>query len=342
MKIVKYLLFLFLILFIAGAIYVATKDGEYSVESTRVIDAPAPLLYKELADLENWKTWSAWSKQKNMNIDLSDETIGEGAELNWQSDEFRDGTVVTTEAIPFKQIEQQIVMQTIVDEAEGKILWKLEPEGDQTRVTWTLEGSQDFKDKLAFTLQENDMADLLHPLFEKSLENLEQNVTRKMAEYSINVDGVTEHGGGYFMYMTSAAKMGEVNEKAADMIEQVKLYMKKNNIPINGKPFVVYNQRDERNGTTIFSAGVPTPSQVITPEGSAVLNGYLEPQKAVKTTLKGNTLNAPEAWEKTYRYIEENGMVVNPAGQPFEIYLTDPSQVENPASWITEIYIPVE
>lgn len=342
MKIIKYLLFLFLILFIAGSIYVATKDGDYSVSSSRTIDAPAPLLYKELADLENWKEWTAWSKQKNVNIELSKETVGEGAELNWQSEEFRDGQVTTTAAIPYKQIEQKIVMQTIVDEAEGKILWTLEPEGEKTKVTWSLEGSQDFKDKLAFTLQENDMVDILKPLFEKSLANLEENVVRKMAEYSINVDGVTEHGGGYYMYTTTAAKMGEVNEKAADMIRQVKLYMQDNNISISGKPFVVYNQRDERNGTTIFSAAVPTPSQVITPEGSSIVNGYLEPQKAVKTTLKGNTRNAAEAWEKTYRYIEENGLIVDPIGQPFEIYLTDTATEENPALWLTEIYIPVE
>ena len=341
MKIIKYLLFLFLIVFIAGSIYVATKDGDYSVSSSRTIDAPAPLLYKELVDLENWKNWSAWSQQKNMNMELSSKTAGEGAELNWQSEEFRDGKVVTTGAIPYKQIEQQIVMQTIVDEAEGKILWTLKPEGDQTVVTWHLEGSQDFKDKLAFTLQENDMVDVLQPLFERSLENLEENVVKKMAEYSINVDGVTEHGGGYYMYTTTAAKMGEVNTKAAEMIQQVKLYMQDNNISISGKPFVVYNQRDERNGTSIFSAGVPTPSQVITPEGSSIVNGYLEPQKAVKTTLKGNTRNAAEAWEKTYRYIEDNGLMVDPTGQAFEIYFTDPATEENPALWVTEIYIPV-
>lgn len=342
MKIVKYLLFLFLIVFIAGSIYVATKDGDYATESSRLIDAPAPLLYRELVDLENWKSWDSWSRQKNMNMEVSSETVGEGAELVWQSDEIRDGMIVTTEAIPHKQIEQKIVMQTMVDQAEGKILWTLDSEGDQTRVTWSLEGSQDFKDKLAFTLQENDMVDVLKPIFEKSLENLENNVLRKMAEYSINVDGVTEHGGGYYMYTTTAARMGEVNTKAAEMIEQVKIYMEKNNISISGKPFVIYNQRDERNATTIFSAAVPTPSQVVTPEGSTIVNGYLEPQKAVKTTLRGNHTNASEAWERTYRYIEENGLIVDPTGQPFEIFITDPAQVENPALWITEIYIPVE
>lgn len=341
MKIIKYLLFLILIVFIAGSIYVATKDGDFSAESSRLMDAPAPMLYKELADLSNWKSWDAWNGLEGTNIDLSEETSGEGAKFSWTSDEIRDGRITNISGIPYKQLQQELVMNTIIGEAEAHITWTLEPEGNQTRVTWRIEGSEDFKEKLAFTLQEDDLPGVLQPIFEESLTDLEANVVRKMEEYSINVDGLTEHGGGYYMYSTTAARLGEVNSKAANMIQQVSNYMRDNNISISGKPFVIYNRRDERNGTSIFSAAVPTPSQVITPEGSSVLNGYLPPQKVVKTTLKGNHKNAAEAWEKTYRYIEQNGLEVDPQGQPFEIYITDPAEEDNPALWITEIYIPV-
>ena len=341
MKIIKYLLFLILIVFIAGSIYVATKDGDFSAESSRLMDAPAPMLYKELADLSNWKSWNSWAELENTNIDLSDKTMGEGAQMKWNSDEIRDGKITILSGIPYKQLQQKLMMNTIIGEAEANIIWTLEPEGNKTRVTWKMEGSEDFKEKLAFTLQENDLTEVLQPIFEKSLEDLENDVIRKMEEYSINVDGLTEHGGGYYMYSTTAARLGEVNSKAANMIERVRLYMQNNNISISGKPFVIYNRRDERNGTSIFSAAVPTPSQVITPDGSSVLNGYLPLQKVVKTTLKGNHKNAAEAWESTYRYIEQNGLQVDPQGQPFEIYITDPAEEDNPALWVTEIYIPV-
>ena len=342
MKIIKYLLFLFLIIFIAGSIYVATQDGEFQTESSRLINAPAPLLFREVADPANWKTWSAWRNLEGINMDVTGENTGEGAGFSWQAEEIRDGRIVNTTVIPYNTIKQHLVMQTFIGEAEGTIQWTFEPEGDQTRVTWSMEGNQSFKEKLAFTVQDRDLAETFQPIFEQSLENLEQNVTQKMEAYSINVDGITEHGGGYYMYTTTAARMSEVNTKAASMIEQVKIYMNDNNISIGGQPLIIYNQRDDRNGTTIFSTGVPTPSQVITPSGSEILNGYLEPQKVVKTTLKGHHKNASEAWESTYRYIEENNLMVDQQGQPFEIFITDISEVDNPALWITEIYIPVE
>lgn len=342
MKIIKYLLFLILILFIAGSIYVATKEGDYSVESSRTINAPATLLYQEIADLSNWKTWDGWREQEGINLDLSENTSGEGAQISWEAENMRDGMITTTSVVPNRKMEQQLVMKTSVGEANGNIIWTLEPADGQTIVTWSLTGSQSFKEKLAFTLQDKDLPEIFQPIFEESLQDLEENVIRKMEEYSINVDGVTEHGGGYYMYTTTAAKLEEVNSRASGMIEQVRIFMEKNNIPISGNGLVIYNQRDERNGTTIFSAAVPTTSQVITPTGSEVLNGYLQPQKAVKTTLKGHRKNAAQAWEKTYRYIEENQLKVKQQGQPFEIYLTNPAEIDNPAKWITEIYIPVE
>lgn len=342
MKILKYLLFLLLIIFIAGSIYIATKDGAYKVESTKVINAPAPMLFREVVDLSNWKNWTAWSGIDGIDLNISGEPSEENAIMEWQAEDIRDGKIVTTAVIPYSRLEQILNMQTIIGEAEGKITWTFTPEDGGTRVNWVLEGNQSFKEKLAFTLQDNDLTEVFLPVFEQSLENLEQNVIRKMEEYSVNVEGVTQHGGGYYMYTTTAARMGEVNTRAAGMIEQVKIYMKQNNISISGRPLIIYNQRDDRNGTTIFSTGVPTPSQVITPAGSEILNGYLEPQKVVKTTLKGHHKNVSEAWERTYRYIEENGLLVNSQGQPFELLITDPTKIENPALWVTEIYVPVE
>ena len=164
---------------------------------------------------------------------------------------------------------------------------------------------------------------------------------RQMEEYSINVDGVTQHSGGFFLYMTTAARTPEVYTRAQEMLAQVNLYLKENNISRAGKPFILYNQKDERSATSIFSAAVPTPNQIITPAGSPVLNGFHPAQKAIKITLKGNTKNAPEAWQAGYQYIEENGLEVNPDAAPFEVFYNDPAEEPNPALWVTEIFIPV-
>lgn len=341
MKIIKYLLFLFLIAIIAGSIYVATKDGAYHIEESRTIQAPAPLLFSEVNDFSDWMSWSPW-REGDISVSLSEETKGEDATMSWESSDMRDGSITTTEVIPYTSIQQVINLQIRIGESNSDVHWSFEPAENGTKVTWALEGTQSFKEKLAFILQDEDLSAIFKPKLQQGLQGLERGVIRKMEMYSISVEGVTQHGGGYYMYSTTATRINEVSGKAAEMIQQVSLYMEENNISISGKPFVLYNQRDEQNGTTIFSAAVPTSSQMITPAGSPVLGGYLAPQRAVKTTMKGNRKNALEAWERTYTYINENDLEVDREGSPFEIYITNPAEESNPARHITEIYIPVK
>lgn len=341
MKIIKYLLFLLLIIIIAGSIYVATKDGDYEIEESRVINAPALLLFNEVNDLSNWNVWSPWGRNENTAVSLTDTIRGEGATLSWESSEMRDGAITTQEVLPYSSIQQNLHLDLSVGESDSKVSWYFEPAENGTKVTWRIEGSQSFKEKLAFILQDEDFTEAYKPKLEKSLQDLEREVIRQMEIYTINVDGVTEHGGNYYMYTTTATRINEVYQKATEMIEQVSIYMDENNISISGKPFILYNQRDVSNGTTIFSAAVPTSSQMITPAGSPVLAGYLPPQRAVKTTLRGNRKNALEAWEAAYEYINQNDLQVNPGGSPFEVYITDPTEEENPARLVTEIYIPI-
>lgn len=341
MKIIKYLLFLILILFIAGSIYIATKEGDYRVEESRVIPAPLSLLYNKVNNFSSWQDWSHWGKSEKIVMDLTEESSNEGGGFSWENADMGDGTIYTESTIPYKSIAQQLILEGTVSDLQGNMYWQFEPSPEGTKVTWGLQGRHSFKEKLALILRDSDLDEIFRPVLKAGLLDLERNVVSEMDEYTINVDGVTNHGGGFYMYMTTASKSEEVNSKATQMFQQVRLFMEDNNISLNGEPFVLYNQRDERNNNTIFSAAIPTPSQVITPSGSAVLNGYLPAQKAVKTTLKGNFKNAKEAWDATYQYIEENELTPHPRGTAFEIYITNPLEEENPALWVTEIYIPV-
>jgi len=341
MKILKYLLFLLLIVFIAGSIYVATKDGDYLMEKSRVIPAPASLLYKEVNEMANWEEWSYWGSEEDIVVSLRQPASGETSGFSWENSQMGSGSITTVSAIPDKSLEQQLVINGSISNIKIDLYWKFEPVEEGTKVTWGVKDDLNFKEKLALTLRDANLTELLQPKLERGLENLEELVIQKMEEYNINVDGVTQHGGGFYMYMTTATRTPEVYSKAGEMIDQVSLFMRANNISIDGKPFILYNQRDERSDTSIFSAAVPTPSQVLTPEGSSVLNGYLPAQKTVKITLNGNFKNAPEAWQEGYRYIEENGLAVNPEAAPFEVFYNNPDTDENPALWITEIYIPI-
>jgi len=291
--------------------------------------------------LSSWGKWSYWGQEEDIVISRSENSSGEGAWFSWENSDMGDGSVSTLKVIPDKSIQQELVLESSISDIKGNMYWHFEPSEDGTLVTWGLKDDLSFKEKLAITLRNGTLPDLLKPKFRKGLQDLENNVKLQMEEYSINVDGVTQHSGGFYLYMTTATRTPEVYDRAGEMIGQVNLYMKENNIITAGKPFILYNQKDERSGTSIFSAAIPTSNQIITPAGSPVLNGFHPAHRAVKVSLRGNTTNASEAWQAGYRYIQENELEVDPEAAPFEVLHNNPEEEPNPAKWITEIYIPV-
>jgi predicted transcriptional regulator YdeE len=105
---------------------------------------------------------------------------------------------------------------------------------------------------------------------------------------------------------------------------------------------VIYNKWDENNSTAIYSTGIFTPSLVITPTESNILNGMMPNQRVLKTTLKGDYKYLKQAWADAYSYLDEKGIEAAEDGQAFEVYKTTPQDTPNPANWITEIYIPLQ
>lgn len=341
MKILKYLFFLILIAIIAGAIYIATKDGDYQIEETITINAPAPVIYSEVNNYTNWESWGPWrTTADDVIVNYQEVTRGEGAGFSWRSDE-GEGSITTIKANPNESLEQDVNYKPSFAESSGIMYWNFEEVEDGTRVTVGMKGSQSFKEKLAYALRDDTFPSLMEPKLEAGLEQLNEEVIQKMSVYSINVDGVTTHGGGFYMYTTTATKIDQIPTRMEKMVSEVENYMENNNITRLGSPFVLYNDFNEQNNTAIYSVGIFTPSLVITPTDSDILNGMMPVQKVVKTTLKGSRENLREAWDRAYQYIKENDLQLDEESQPFEIYRTDAESTINPANHITEVYIPI-
>src|SRR5690606_41862925 len=113
MKIIKYLFFLLLIAIIAGAIYIATKDGDYHVEETAIINAPLPVVFNEVNNYNNWEAWGPWRNEtEDFIVKNKPETRGEGGGYNWDSDDICEGEIITTKVMIDDSIEREIVYNT--------------------------------------------------------------------------------------------------------------------------------------------------------------------------------------------------------------------------------------
>ena len=340
MKALKYVLFLLLIIGIGFAIYIAVQPNSFEVTRSHIINAPQQVVYNEVIDLKNWEKWSAWKEMDpNMTISYPEKTEGIGGSYTWE-DEDGIGTMQTVAATPYDSI--QLDMQ-FAEYPKSKVNWSFEPtENQKTKVTWSISGKDlPFQFKLFSTLM-GGMESEIGPAYERSLEMLDSVIIADMKRYTINVEGITQHSGGYYLYKSASCKISDYAEKMKEVFPQVAAYAITYNISFAGAPFVYIEKWDETNDAVIFSCCVPTQTRIIT-ENPEILTGQLEPFTTLKTVLKGDYANLSEAWEKAFEFIETHSdyeLVEN--GPMLETYPTDPSQVPNPADWITEIFIAVK
>jgi effector-binding domain-containing protein len=346
MKLLKYLFFLILIVVIGSAIYFGTQDGHYAVAESKIMNAPASLIFTNVNDFKNWQTWGPWmAKDPDIKITYAEKTSGEGGSYSWTSDDMEvgDGSMTTIKVIPNKEIGQTITFNTPIGESKSDVSWDFESTENptETKVTWAMKGEQSLLEKVFMAFSDDDLEAGISEMFQEGLASLDSAVAKEMKVYSINADGISQYGGGYYMYNTTAAKMEEVGLKMGPLMGQVMNFMQQQNIPMAGAPFTIYNQVNELENSVIFSAAIPVKEKINTPMGSPVLNSYMAPVTAVKMTLKGDYKNLPETYSQGQQYLTQNGYELHPSAKMFEVYLTNPEEEPNPADWITEVYIPI-
>lgn len=339
MKAIKYIIFLLLIFFIGFAIYVAVQPNDYAFNRSRTIKAPTSVVYDLVNDYKEWPRFSPWIEQDtNAILSYEDKTSGIDAGYAWEGEILGEGRMQTLKTVSNKAIEQQIDFLKPF-ESTSKIHWTFEPTQDGTKVTWAMAGEQDFMTKL-YVAFSGSIETNTGPDFERGLYKLDSIVQADMKKFSINVEGITQHSGGFYLYNTASSKMSDFKQKMQEMMPIIGGYALTNNITMAGKPFVIYHKWDEENDAVIFSCCIPTTSKMTSSEAN-ILTGQLEPFKAVKTKLRGDYENLKESWDQTMKYIAQNNLELIESGPMIEVYLTDPMSTPNPANWITEIYLAV-
>lgn len=293
------------------AIYVAVQPNDFEVKETITINAPKAVVFESVSDTTD-VDWSSFWK--------SSETLKKSA-------------VSSTDSI------NQIFTSDRIKNSELKWNFESNPDGSTT-VTRTLDAHHlAFMTKAKFALF-GDQEDELSQQFTNDLKNLDKKVAASMAAYTVKVDGITEYGGGFYMYKTISSTASNITASMAKQFDEITALMNTHNIAASGMPFTIYIETNPDNGNVIMSNAIPVSEKILIAENSNILSGYMDRTRALKVTLKGNYTNLKEAWASARKHLENNNLEAS-GMSPFEVYKNDPTTVPNPAHWITEIYIPI-
>ena len=133
-----------------------------------------------------------------------------------------------------------------------------------------------------FVLIKGGMEKMVAPDYEKGLANLEAHVQEQMAVYSIENKGVTEYGGGFYLYITSSTTPENISMTMEKNYATLYNYMGANAIESYGSPMSIYQYRNPEDGSMILSCGIPVSQYYRIKDASGVLCGYIPRTKVPK------------------------------------------------------------
>lgn len=165
---------LFLLAAVAALLaWVAMQPSAFRVERSVVVTAGPAQVYAHVYDLGKWQAWSPWAKlDPDAKIAFEGPRSGPGAIMRWAGNEkVGRGAMAITEAKPAEALTIQL---DFVEPMEGTNIsrFTFEPAGQETRVTWSLEGRQGYVERLIGTVLGFDFEQMIGAEYERGLANL--------------------------------------------------------------------------------------------------------------------------------------------------------------------------
>jgi uncharacterized protein YndB with AHSA1/START domain len=143
----------------------------YTVERSTTIAAPRERIYEQLADFHNWTNWSPWEgMDPAMKRTYSGADAGAGAAYAWSGNrKAGQGRMEITDASQPSWVQIALTFEKPF-RSRSQTVFDIQPDGSQSRVTWTMIGEQTLMTKAMGIFTSMDK--MIGPDFEKGLSQL--------------------------------------------------------------------------------------------------------------------------------------------------------------------------
>jgi uncharacterized protein YndB with AHSA1/START domain len=167
----KKILIVIVVLIAAVLIFAATKPDTFHVERSITIKAPPEKIFPLLNDFHNWPGWSPWEKlDPTMTRTHGGPPAGKGATYAWKGNsKVGEGRMEILDSTASSKIDIKL---DFIKPFEGHNVttYTLEPQGDSTKVTWSMTGPSPFISKLMQVFMSMDR--MVGKDFETGLANM--------------------------------------------------------------------------------------------------------------------------------------------------------------------------
>ena len=156
---------------IVVVVVVAARPAEFRVARTARIAAPPAAVFAQVNDFHKWDAWNPWATlDPAMKQSYEGAPAGAGAVYTWAGNsQVGEGRMTLTESRPSDLIRIKMeFLKPFAGTSTAEFTFR--PEGDQTVVTWSMEGRNNFMAKAIHLVMNMDK--MIGGQFEKGLAQM--------------------------------------------------------------------------------------------------------------------------------------------------------------------------
>ena len=155
--------------------YAATRPDTFRVARSTTVKAPPARLHALINDLHQFNTWNPFEKgDPQARGEYAGPAAGPGAIYNFGGGKSGSGSLRILDSAPTR-VDMELHMRDPL-EARNHVQFTLQPRGDATEVTWSMEGATPFIGKVIHVFI--DMDRMVGGQFESGLADLKQRAER--------------------------------------------------------------------------------------------------------------------------------------------------------------------
>lgn len=153
-------------------VIVASRPSDFRVTRTAHMAAPIDVVFENVNDLHKWDAWSPWAKvDPNAKSTFSGPVSGPGASMAWSgNNKVGEGSMTIADSRPNESIRMNLEFIRPF-KANNVAEFTFKTDSDQTVVTWSMSGKNNFVGKAIGLFMNCDK--MVGGEFEKGLASLD-------------------------------------------------------------------------------------------------------------------------------------------------------------------------
>jgi predicted transcriptional regulator YdeE len=306
----------------------------YHVERSISINAPLKKVKDTLRDFKQWPKWSPWIiMEPDATLIYSDRQGHVGATYGWS------GIVVGAGSMELMEVQdRQLKMQINFlhpFRSTASVAFKLEEEGDSTKVTWYMDG----KLPLFMFWMTMKMKTYIGMDYDRGLNMLKEYLETDAVSSYVIIEGIVPMQEQHYIGIPRICAIKDIGVVMKKDFEALYAFMEKNQLLMDRVPFSIYNTFDMLKKESSYIACIPLEEELKIP--SEWVRGKVEARDALKTIHTGRYLHLGNAWSTAMVFARLKKVRTTKSPVGYEYYLNSPYDTPE-AALVTEIYLPLK